>query len=79
MPTGEFLGSPVVGTPHFYCQGPEFDLWSGNYKIPQAAQCSQNKQTKSKGGSLVFIKNESPHTFKLCFNSYKLKYTCLGE
>ena len=44
MPTGEYLGSPVVGIPRFYCQGPEFDLWSGNYKIPQATQCSQNKQ-----------------------------------
>lgn len=26
----EFPVSLVVGTPHFHCQGPGFDPWSGN-------------------------------------------------
>ena len=26
----DFLGHPVVKTPHFQCQGYGFDLWSGN-------------------------------------------------
>ena len=26
----EFPGGPVVRTPHFECQGPEFNPWSGN-------------------------------------------------
>ena len=39
----EFCGSPMVRTPHFHCWGPR----SLGTKIPQAAQCSQNKQTSN--------------------------------
>ena len=52
----EFSGSPMVRTPHFHCWGPR----SLGTKIPQAAQCSQNKQTNNK----IALKNSWKNSYR---------------
>ena len=42
----EFPGSPVTTTQHFYCKGPRFDPWLGNW-ILKATQCRQKRIKKS--------------------------------
>ena len=41
----EFLGSPLVRTLCFHCQGPRFDPWWGT-KIPRAVQSGKKKKIK---------------------------------
>ena len=42
---GEFLGGPVVRSPHFHCRGHRVNPQLGS-KILHAAQCSQKKKKK---------------------------------
>ena len=40
----DFLGSPEVKTPYFYCSGHRFDPWGT--KIPYAVLCGKEKNRK---------------------------------
>ena len=43
---GDFVGGPVVKTPHFHCRGHGVDPWGT--KISQTACCSQNSSNNNK-------------------------------
>ena len=70
---GEFPGSLVVRTQRFYCQGPGFDPWSGNYdpanntrtKKPLLLKMLSSKPSVSHSSSIKYHHNKNNNNKKV--------------
>ena len=61
--TGDFLGGPVVKTPHFHCRGCGCDSWSGT-KILHALRRGQRFFKKCGDRCLIMVKKgNSAHRY----------------